>query len=245
LARRAAGFSMPVTVWRVDGRVLLPAAAEPLPIPPTLPDDHRSMIAIILAGGADPVVEHGVLTGEVHGLEVCRVVTDAETGEVRLEVGIGAHDRETFQLLHGDRPTIEALASVVRTVATHRRAGAVGHPLNRLAQARALRTRLISEPALIAATDVVAAEPPLPRRNVKDPAPCVATAVRDATRTVVVCSVGVDLDIVPFAVDARAALGRDHCIVVVPRRDDLDIQHRLGALASPPIAFVPIDRALA
>ena len=79
---------------------------------------------MIIEGGATPAVEHGVLVGEVRGLEVCRVVTDAQTGAARLEVGIGQHDREAFQMLHGDVPTVEALAKVVAAVAPHREYGA-------------------------------------------------------------------------------------------------------------------------
>ena len=66
------------------------------------------------------------------GLEVCRVVDDPVSGEVRLEVGIGAHDRETFQMLHGDRPKVEALADVVRTVAAPREPALPPHPLKHL-----------------------------------------------------------------------------------------------------------------
>ncbi len=59
----------------------------------------------------------------MRGLEVCRVVDDPATGAVRLEVGVGAHDREAFAIMHGDVPTVEALAGVVRAVAEHRRTG--------------------------------------------------------------------------------------------------------------------------
>ena len=70
-------------------------------------------------------------SGEVRGLEVCRVVDDPHTGAVRLEVGVGAHDREAFAIVHGDVPTTEALAGVVRAVAEHRggrRAAAPARP---------------------------------------------------------------------------------------------------------------------
>ena len=90
LARRAAGFSVPVSVWRVDGRALRPAVPDALPVPPEVSTDHLGLEAMIVAAGADPVVEHGVLAGEVAGLEVCRVVDDPFTGAVRLEVGVGA-----------------------------------------------------------------------------------------------------------------------------------------------------------
>ena len=81
---------------------------------------HLELVPVIEAGGATPLVEHGVVIGEVRGLEVCRVVDDPHTGAVRLEVGVGAHDREAFAIIHGDVPTVEALAGVVAAVAEHR-----------------------------------------------------------------------------------------------------------------------------
>ncbi|MDO8363785.1 MAG: hypothetical protein Q7V88_12870 [Actinomycetota bacterium] len=243
LARRAEGFGFPINVWHVEGRTLLPAVALPLPVSPPVLLSHLEWRPTIEEGGALPTVEHGVLAGEVAGLEVCRVVDDRDTAAVRLEVGVGAHDRETFQLLHGNRPTAEALADVVQSVGQHRRPGSLRHPLNLLAQERLLRSRLIADPALIGATEVVAAEPPLPRANLKDAVPCVAVATIDGASAVVVCSVGVDLDVVPFALDARRSTGIEQCLVVVPGRDALDIQHRLAAVAAPPITIRSVDDA--
>jgi len=240
LARRAEGFDYPINVWHVEGRTLLPAVVEPLPGPPVVPSEHEIWTDVIAQGGALPVIEHGVLAGEVEGLEVCRVVTDADTGEVRLEVGVGAHDRGAFQMLHGNRPTTEALADVVGSVSSHRQLGAPRHPLNMLAQERALRARLVAEPHLIGATTVRAAGPPIPRPNVKDPIPCVAVATIDGRPVAVVCSSGVDLDLVPYALDARAALGVDECLLVLPARDALDIQRRLAMLAAPPLIVLPV-----
>ena len=45
-------------------------------------------------------------------------------GAARLEVGVGAHDREAFALVHGDLPTVEALAGVVASWRRYRRPGA-------------------------------------------------------------------------------------------------------------------------
>lgn len=240
LARRAQGFAYPISVWQVAGRTLLPAVVEPLAAVPAVPSEHEIWTDVIAEGGALPVIEHGVLAGEVEGLEVCRVVTDAYTDEVRLEVGVGAHDREAFQMLHGNRPTTEALADVVNSVNTHRQLGAPRHPLNMLAQERALRTRLVAEPHLIGATTVLAVGPPIPRPNLKDPIPCVAVATIDGRSVAVVCSSGVDLDLVPYAIDARAALGAAECLLVLPARDALDVQRRLATLASPPLVVVTV-----
>lgn len=242
LARRAAGFAFPIDVRVVDGRRLVPAKVEPLPLAPSVDGGALAFVDTIRAAGAEPVVEHGVLAGEVLGLEVCRVVVDPfHDGEWRLEVGIGAHDREVFQMLHGDRPTVEALADVVESVAAHRRPGAGRHPFNLLAQERLLRARLVAEPELVGASMVAAAPPPSPRPNLKDAVPCVALAEIGGRSVTAVCSVGVDLELVPFAVDARAALGTADAIVVVPVRDALDIQQRLAACAAPPISVVGVD----
>ena len=89
LARRAAAFDLPLSVWHVDGRTLWPAVAEPFAEPADVPGHHRELIPVIEQGGAAPVEEHGVLVGEVRGLEVCRVIDDPDLATTRLEVGVG------------------------------------------------------------------------------------------------------------------------------------------------------------
>lgn len=240
LARRAVAFRMPIEVWHVAERVLLPAIAEPLLSPAEVPIGHDRFRPLIVEGGAVPNVEHGVLVGEVRGLEVCRVVTDQQTRTARLEVGIGQHDREAFQMLHGDVPPVEALAKVVATVAPHRQHGADPHPLNRIGRERALRARLIDDPGLVGASLIEAVPSPLARTNVKDPQPCVAHAVIGGFSRTLVVSSGVDLDLVPFATDARLATG-DPTRIVVPARDAVPVLTDINDLLDDPMAIIPID----
>jgi len=245
LARRAAELRFPIEVWHVDERTLLPAVAEPLVPPPAATPAHLELIDTIVAGGAEPNVEHGIVTGEVRGLEVCRVVDDPYTGAVRLEVGVGAHDREAFTIVHGDVPTVDALAGVVRAVDQHRRPGAAQHPLNRLVPERLLRWQLVHDPGLIGLAAVDRVEPPLPRPNVKDRLPCVARGERDEGDPVVlVCSVGVDLDLVPYAIDARRSTpGVDggEVWLVAPQRDLVPVTAELAALADQALSLVPFS----
>lgn len=241
LARRAEHFAVPVVVWHAEGRVLLPAVPEPLPAPPPVPEAHRQFLDVIVESGATPHEEFGVLSGEVRGLEVCRVVDDPYLHATRLEVGVGVHDREAFAMLHGDQPAPVALARVVEAVLQHRGGGATGHPLSRLAQERLLRARLVDDPALIGATAVELAQPPVPRLNLKDPVPCVAVAIIGGERVAVVCSMGVDLDAVPYAVDARAAVGLERCLLVMPTRDAIPVQQLLADAVRPPLTIVPVD----
>ncbi len=242
LARRAALFASPITIWHAVDRMLVPALPLPYADPAEIDPSHEQFRSVIEDGGAEVVIEHGVLAGEVRGLEVCRVVTDTSTGEVRLEVGVGAHDREAFLMLHGAKPTVEALAGVAVTVATHRRVGADPHPLNRLGAERFLRWLSVNDPSSIGADRLAPAEPPVPRPNLKDAVPCVAVGVDPSGRRMVaVYSIGIDLDLVPFALDARErhAPGAD-LVLVVPPRDAAPVTVELAARALQPPRIVSI-----
>lgn len=241
LARRAAELTTPISIWHADGRALLPAVAEPFLPEPQVSGDHLAFTDLIEAGGAEPASEHGVLVGEVRGLEVCRVVDDPASGEPRLEVGIGAHDREAFAIMHGDVPPVEALAGVVGNVAERRRLDAPPHPFNRLARERLLRWELVRDPGLVGATELAPTAPPLPRTNLKDAVPCVASGRDHNGRLVVVCSVGVDLDLIPYAADARLSVeaadpgdGEARLVVVTPPRDRVKVTEQLVGLLRRP-----------
>ena len=190
-----------------------------------------------------------MLFGDVRGLEVCRVVDDAHLGTTRLEVGVGAHDREAFQMLHGDVPTRESLRRIVEVVRQHRRVGAPQHPLNRLAAERFVRWRVIDDPSLVGAVAMDVAEPPVPRTNLKDPVPCVAVGHDAAGRRVVaVCASGVELDLVPYAADARLAVetaepgvgGGTRLVLVTPARDQVRIITELAGLLRRPGELVAV-----
>ncbi len=250
LARRAAEFEIPVSVWHADGRTLLPAVAEPLAPPMPARAEHERFRALIIEGGAEPLVEHGVLFGEVRGLEVCRVVDDPDLHVTRLEVGVGAHDREAFQILHGDVPTAESLSRISAIVAAQRQLGSPKHPLNRLAAERFLRWRIEQDPSLVGAASVSHAPPPVPRVNLKDPEPCVAHGVdHDGGAMVVVCVSGVDLDTVPYAVDARLAAeatepgvdGGGRLVVALPTRDRVRVTEEIADRLARLLEFVSID----
>lgn len=220
IARRASCFAEPPEVWRIVETDLVAAPAEALePESPPDPEawDHVDLLRRV---GVDVVVEHGVVTGEVVGLEIARVVTD-DRGTSRLEVGVGRHDREAFAELHGDRPTDEALAQVADSVRPHRQAGAAPHPLGRLAAARWLRAAIIEQPAVVDGGELAPVSPALPRANVKDPTPATALGSDAAGEPLVVtCSVGLDLDVVAEGADLRAHHAPEAALaIVVPERD--------------------------
>lgn len=244
LARRAQllNDNIAVTVWHTKERDILQALPEP-PLPSVLAaSSHLEFVDIIRGAGADPLVEHGVVVGEVRGLEICRVTDDADTGVVRLEVGMGAHDREAFAMVHGDLPTASALSDVVSSVSVHRADGAAPHPLNMFGAERLLRARVIEDPSIVDCKSVIAAEPPVARTNVKDPVPCVAMGENaEGERQILVFVSGVDLDVVPFALDAWHRLDRTANITVVMRdKDKVASIDRLAQLGVVPVKVLTL-----
>ena len=235
VARRAGAFATPPSVWRVEGRAVHPAVPAPHPERASAPGGVDDLVALLEGSGVTVVVEHGVVAGEVLGLEIARVVV-GEDDEARLEVGVGRHDREAFTMIHGRLPTADALASVVDAVLAQRRPDASPHPLNRLAAERWLRALVIERPEVAGAVSLAPIDPPRPRDNVKDAAPAAALGVDEAgAPVVVVCSSGVDLDLVPTAADARQWHAPEaRLVLVVPERDAHPVTRALAdALAEP------------
>lgn len=229
LARRATLFSNSPLVWRVTGRILEPA--RPVAVTPEaeLSADVAAFAPLIEAAGADPVVEHGVLRAEVLGLEVARVVADDEG--TRLEVGVGAFDREAHRMVHGDKPTAQALAAAVEAVREVRRPDVPVHQINQLAGERWMRAILVRRPDLVGAASLRPLPSPVLRTDLRQlaPAPAAGTDV-EGHPLVVVCSSGIDIDLVPAAADARLTDGRDaRLVMVVPEGDDHPVTRALAA----------------
>jgi hypothetical protein len=243
LARRATAFAEPVpVVWAVAGRRL--ERAEPEPLPPVAPLDPQLELwaPVLREAGCDVVAEFGRLVGEVLGLEVARVVVD--DGVPRLEVGVGRFDRETHAELAGEGdPTPETLRRVADQVREQRRPGAPGSPLQRLAPERALRWRLVTEPALVGASRLlpVPAVTDAPLRT-PAPAPAVGTTP-DGAPLVVVASTGIDLDLVPAAADVRAREAPEaRLVLAVPPRDASPVTRDLAGALRLPAELVEVDR---
>ncbi|MFZ9647751.1 MAG: hypothetical protein ACO3AZ_05040 [Ilumatobacteraceae bacterium] len=249
LARIATHFDFAIEVFEVDAagvaRVAVPKDATKIEV--SVADE---MFAdFIKSAGADVVREHGVISGEVCGLEVCRVVraTSASdldgAGESELEIGVGAHDRETFKLLHGRTATVESLRKVIAEVAARRAVGAQVHPLNQLARERMLRHYVCLSPQLVGAKSLQPAQPPIARTNLKDVVPCCAVGVSlTGEKMVVIFNVGVDPDVVSFGADARGQINASADLVfAMPTRDIVPAVEQIAQMLRRPARFVGVD----
>jgi hypothetical protein len=176
----------------------------------------------------------------VHGTTTAGTPID----EPVLEVGVGHADRELTGMVHGNLPLAEQLDRVIEIVRAQRRVGAERHPLNQLAPERWLRAVLVADPARIDLTELHSAPPAVPRPNLRDPAIAMAVGVdRSGAQVVVACSVGVHLDLVPAAADARLTLAAADArlILVVPERDAHPVTRALAERLFAPAELIPLE----
>jgi hypothetical protein len=91
----------------------------------------------------------------------------------------------------------------------------------------------LQNPRSIGFTKLEPVDPPMPRTNLKDAVPCAAFGTTDSGKLSAAIFVhGVDLDVVPFAVDVAARLGAAEVSLVIRRRDITPSIQRLANMAS-------------
>jgi hypothetical protein len=233
VARRAGQFAEPAAVWRVDGRLLSPAVPAPVPVLDGAAALSSELAQLLHRHGCDTGVEHGELIGSVLGLEVARVI-DGE-----LAVGVGRHDRMARVSMRPGQDPGSALDEAVAAVRAWRRPGVARHPANTLQRSRWLRSVICASPALVGADWLEPASPPLPSLGLTDNSavPCVGPDV------VAVCSVGVDLDLVPTAVDSLVVHDlSSYLVIVTPEGDDAAVNRQLAAGLRQPARFVTVPK---
>lgn len=243
VARLAAPFALgggAVSVHAVEGAGI--AEVEPEPPATVLPPPvgAEELEAQLRASGVEVVVEHGVVRGEVLGLEVARLVEwptqTGGDGELHLEVGVGRFDRDATAAARPDESPVETLERAVSLVRRHRYPGAPVHPLQMLARSRWLRSMVLDDPSLVDAVELRPAEMSIEAGGIKDPHPAAALGTDAQGRPVlVVCSSGVDLGLVPLAADTRGVHAPDaRLVLALPDRDQHPATQTLAGLLRRP-----------
>lgn len=249
VARWAGYFALPggIQVRAVAGAGSV--AADPSPVPPAepSPDDADDVAADLRDAGVELVVEHGVLRGEVWGLEVARAVrwpTDrGGDGRLHLEAGVGRFDRDAVAAARPDDPPAVSLRRAVDMVREHRYPGAPVHPLQLLARERWLRAQLVQDPSLVGATELHAVATTIEAPGLKDAHPAAASGVaEDGSPMLVLASTGVDLALVPLAADTRAQLDpAAELVLAVPPADRHPGTVALATMLRRPATVVAVE----
>jgi hypothetical protein len=162
-------------------------------------------------------------------------------------VGLTKEDRLTHRLVWGDEPGVGALRSVLDQVRQTREHGELALPLNHLARERWLRTWLVEEPGAIGASSLRPVSPPVPRPDdvrVRVPAPALGTE-HDGAPVLAVCSVGLDTEAAPVAVELRDAVAARsgaavRLVLVMPASDDHPLLRLVVEDAVDPVEVVNV-----
>jgi hypothetical protein len=210
VARRLDAFDLDTTCWRVQGTELV--RIEPGPVPEVLdpPTDVDALVAHLRAAELEVVVEQGIVRGEVLGLEVARITPDDDSG-YRLDVGVGKFDQVAAAMMYAHKTTADALDTVVDVVRAHRHPGAPPHPVRDLCRERWIRSAIRATPELVGTSELASVETTVPRDNLRDVHPAMAWA----PGTVMACTHGVDIDLLPIAADVRRRIDPAAELVVV------------------------------
>lgn len=232
----AQGLDPVPTVWRTSGTDLV-RMEDPAPVANTEPPPAvLAQVPVLEAAGCDVVVEHGVVIGEVLGLEVARVALEADGSSV-VRVGVGLYDQEAHALVHARSSVQERLDQVSSEVRSHRSAAAGPHPLNRVARERWLRSLACADPGLLGLDVLSPLPPPVPRGGIHEQRPVAASGRRGDAAVLAVFSSGIDLDLVPVAAAHLGLAGPEtfgEVALVLPERDHHDVIRRMAdALARP------------
>lgn len=237
LARIGGLFRPDVRVWVVEGTDVVEVTAAPAPDVPAAPGvEADELVELLRDVGLEPCAEPGMILGEVAGLEVARItVTD---GVPSLAIGVGRFDQELSAVAQSDlsrRDALERAADLVRlarTMGNTAHANAT-HPMARLARERWLRTSLIADPGVIGAAELAALPGLWVRRGLRASAPAAAVGNDvDGRALIVVCSTGVDTDLVPAALELAAQTDASaRLVLALPPNDIVPSTRRVAALA--------------
>lgn len=240
------GVDLDVSVRSVAGSSSVPAEPEPLPATIEPVEVPEELVAPMRAHGLEIVSEHGVVRGEVLGLEVARLVRwpvdTGGDGELHLEVGVGRFDRDAVWAVRDGEDMVGALDDTVAMVREYRRPGAPPHPLGRLRRERWLRSVILAEPSLVGASELSPVGMTTEAAGLKDTHPAGAVG-RDADGRplVVVTSTGVDLAAVPLAADLHASFDESaRLVVAVPPADVHPVLGRLTSMLRANAEIIPV-----
>lgn len=235
-----------IDVRSVAGASSIPVTAEPLPNPIDPPEPPDDLIEIMREQGLEIVSEHGVIRGEIRGLEVARLVRwPIETGgdgQLHLEVGVGRFDRDAIWAVRDGTNMVEALADTAAMVRRYRRPGADPHPLGRLQRERWLRSVVVADPGLVGAATLEPVAMTIEAAGMKDTHPAGSVGRDpDGSGVVVVTSIGVDLSVMPLAADLRSSFDESaRLVVAVPPADVHPVLGRLAGMLTPNAQIVPV-----
>lgn len=236
----AAGLDPKPILWEVAGRNLVPMTETKMASAIEPSETAMALAGLLSSAGCEIVVENGAVIGEIQGLEVARVVIAAD-GQAHVRVGVGLYDQDAGALAQAGRPVEDRLADVIAEVRSYRNNTALPHPLNRVARSRWLRSVVSDQPELVGLDAVAKVAPLFISESVRDDRPVAALGVSNRGEDVlVVCSSGVDLDLIPVTAAHSKMLSTERAVLVLPSADHYPILRQVARHLALPADFVAL-----
>ncbi|CAI8383772.1 MAG: Uncharacterised protein [Acidimicrobiales bacterium AG-410-I20] len=235
-ARQAAGLNIRCKVMLLHNQTLTQVDPSSFPKPFEIIPISEEFLSVCEAAGVSVICENGTWRGEILGLEVVRL-----EGE-NIQIGVGRFDREAGELLNYERSLFDQLVSASNQIRSQRNAEAGSHPLATLARERWLRHSLLEDPSVVGLKDVEPIDSVHERENLRDPFPAAAIGKdEDQKKVLVVCSVGVDIALVPLTAELSQIHLPDRIVIVLPPKDLLPVIHTISEFLKVPSSLIGIE----
>jgi len=235
-ARQAIGLKAETKVMHFQEGKLAQVSPAPFPEAPITPPLLEEFEAMCRKAGVSIVSENGIWRGEILGLEVVRV------DQGNIQVGVGRFDREAGEILNDGKSRVEQLVAAANQVRLQRTAAAGAHPLATLSRERWLRHKLLSEPEIIGLSEMTPIDSVQESENLKDFFPAAAIGVdEDHKEVLCVCSVGVDIGLIPLVAELASLHKPARIVIVLPPQDILPLIVKANDLLSIPSSLIGVD----
>ncbi|MEE2682544.1 MAG: hypothetical protein VYD77_01255 [Actinomycetota bacterium] len=218
LLQQTHGLSAEITLWIVDNDRVVQH-------PDSVIDERREINVLsedfkelLKASGCDVVQEHGVLKGEIKGLEVARVVINDE-GQQVLRVGVGAYDQEAHKIFDSQQTPEEKLFRIVSQVMEYRNQKSEPHPLNRAARAKWMIAEIIATSENFDLEEVQPLSMLEEIDTVTESHPAAAIGRTGAGSVLIVASSGIDLQTIPVAAGLLVSTGAEEIWIALSPKD--------------------------
>ena len=235
-ARQATGLNIKCKVMLLHDESLAQVQPSSFPKPFEATPASKEFLKICQSAGVSTIYENGTWRGEILGLEVVRL-----EGE-NIQIGVGRFDREAGELLNYEKSRSDQLVAASNQVRSQRNAEAGSHPLATLARERWLRHSLLEEPSLVELTDLEPIDLVHERENLRDPFPAAAIGKdEDQRKVLVVCSVGIDIALVPLVAETSQVHLPDRIVLVLPPKDLLPVIHTISKFLKVPSSLIGVE----
>ena len=219
ISSQVRGLNLDIYLWLVDGKNLVSHPESPaLHSQKETPAEAKELATKFADLGCVILEEYGTLRAEFRGVEIARIVEDANDG-FQINVGVGDYDQNANSVLSPyDDPEMH-LKEVLSTVKRFRTKESSPHPLNRILRSRWLMSEAVSNIESLGLEELGFVESLLSAHDPLKNWPCAAIGRRGKSVVLVLSATGIDLSLIPHAAGQISRHNPDELLLLMPEQD--------------------------